>query len=80
MSCDSKIDSFHSKSKGLLADLSYGLYKEVNFGNTKRANEYARDIQNIESISWLLDKHEKSTCGCAPVSCLCTGASSNPSF
>ena len=80
MSCDNKIDSFFSKSKGLLADLSYGLYKEITFGNTSKAQEYEKHIQDIESISWLLERHERSTCSCSPISCLCSGAASDASF
>jgi len=80
MSCNSKIDSFFSKAKKLKAGLSYAVYKELLFGNTEKAEKYEKSLQDIKSLSWLLTKHEYSTCDCDKHDCLCAGASSDVVF
>jgi len=77
MSCDSKIDSFFSKAKKLTAGLSYGMYKEIQFGNTEKVERLEKSLRDIKSISWLLKKHEDSVCDCNKHDCLCSGATSN---
>jgi hypothetical protein len=80
MGCSSKIDSFFSKARKLNAGLSYAVYKELQFGNTEEAEKYEKSLQDIKSISWLLKKHEYSTCDCNKHDCLCPGAASNPTY
>jgi hypothetical protein len=77
MSCDGKINSFFSKAQSFKADISYAMYKELQFGNTEKAAKYEKNLQDIKSISWLLKKHEYSACNCNPSSCLCSGAASD---
>ena len=77
MSCDKRIDSFFKKADKLKADLSYAMYKESQFGNTEQAAKYSQDLKNVDSLSWLLKKHECSTCDCNQNACLCSGATPN---
>ena len=80
MSCNGKISSFYSKANKLKAGLSYAIYKELQFGNTEKAEKYEKSLQDIKSLSWLLDRHEYSTCDCNKYDCLCPGAASDPTF